>query len=113
MTWSHTSPDGYSGMTKKDAILFVMNFFNESYNFENTIDVYISNPDHVLFKGKAMGFSSYNEAGEFSIISNHTNFRSLVKNKITIYVDKNTKKELVIETGVLSYSNNSLEVYVT
>ena len=89
-----------------------MPIFNKSLNIKETIDIYLSNPDQVLYKGNAMGFSSFNEAGEFSVIAKHTNFRSLIKDKIIIYINNNEKKEFKITKGVLSFSNNSLEVYV-
>ncbi len=90
-----------------------MKFFNKPLNIKETIDVYLSNPDEVLYKGKAIGFSSYNEVGEFSVIAKHTNFRSLIKNKITIYIDANNKKDFKIGNGVLSYSKNFLQAYVS
>lgn len=89
-----------------------MSIFNNPFSTNETINVYFSNPDQVLYKGKAIGFSSFNEAGEFSVISKHTNFRSLIKNKVVIYINNNDKKEFIITKGVLSYSNNTLEAYV-
>jgi|GEM_PF-4783376 len=89
-----------------------MSIFNKDFKTEEQIHIYLSNPDQVLFNGNAMGFSSFNESGEFSVISKHTNFRSLIKNKIIIYIDGNQKKEFKISKGVLSFSRNKVEAYV-
>ena len=89
-----------------------MQIFNKLLNIKETIDVYLSNPDQVLYQGKATGFSSFNKDGEFSIISKHTNFRSLIENKILIYINNKETKEFKITKGVVSFANNSLEAYV-
>jgi len=99
------------GKNNNDIIL-TMPIFNETLNIKETINIYLSNPDQVLFNGKATGFTSFNEQGEFSIIANHTNFRSIISKHITITTPSGEKKTFEIDKGVLSFSKNNLEVYV-
>jgi len=97
---------------KYNDIIFIMPIFNKSLNIKETINIYLSNPDQVLFNEKAIGFTSFNEQGEFSIISHHTNFRSVISKNITITTTSGEKKVFKINKGVLSFSNDNLEVYV-
>ena len=78
----------------------------------NQIKVYISNTDEVLFNDNALDFSSLNDLGEFSIIPMHTNFRSIIYKKMTITKTDGSKETFNFNKGVLSFADNSLEVYI-
>ncbi|HCR35418.1 hypothetical protein A2130_03155 [Candidatus Woesebacteria bacterium GWC2_33_12] len=78
----------------------------------NDIQVVIRKRDSEVFKGGAYAISSINEIGPFDILFNHANFVAKVKEKITIHLDKNAKKEFVIEEGIISAKENLVEVFL-
>jgi len=76
------------------------------------INVYISNPNEILYKGRAKAFYSHNSLGDFSIIPQHTNFRSIVYKEMSVIPITGDKKRFEFTKGVLSFSENELEVYI-
>ena len=76
------------------------------------IEVYISNQNEILYNGKAKAFNSENSLGKFSIIPKHTNFRSIIYKKMSVIPLIGDKKNFIFTKGVLSFSENKLEVYI-
>ncbi|PIP56892.1 hypothetical protein COX05_00665 [candidate division WWE3 bacterium CG22_combo_CG10-13_8_21_14_all_39_12] len=76
------------------------------------IHIYVGSPEKILFEGEAIGLTTFNSKGEFSIIPQHINFRTLIQDKIAVHVSNDDIKEFTISKGVLSFSNNKLEAYI-
>lgn len=76
------------------------------------INVIIRKRGGVIFEGLAYAVSSTNEIGPFDILFNHSNFVAKIRDKIIIHLDKMTKKEFIIDSGIISAKENFVEVFV-
>lgn len=76
------------------------------------IKAIIRKRDGVIFEGDVYAVSSINEIGPFDILFNHANFIAKIKDKVTIHSDKNTKKDFVIDNGIISVKENLVEVFL-
>ncbi len=68
--------------------------------------------EKILFEGEAISFSSANSKGNFDILSDHSNFISLVDEKITIRDAAGVVKEIEVGKGVIRVLNNKIDVFV-
>jgi F0F1-type ATP synthase epsilon subunit len=67
----------------------------------------------VGFKGEAVGVSSENKMGKFDILPEHTNFITLIFNKLIVHTPEKKKKiEYTFKRGVLEVSENSVNVFL-
>ncbi|OGY23255.1 MAG: hypothetical protein A2172_02690 [Candidatus Woykebacteria bacterium RBG_13_40_15] len=65
------------------------------------------------FSGEAAAVSSENKMGKFDILPEHTNFITLISNKLTIHtIDKKKKIEYSFKRGVLEVSENLVKVFL-
>jgi len=78
----------------------------------NNLTVTVRNRERLLFEGKALALSSYDDAGPFDVLPLHTNFISVVKNMLTIIKEDGSRVELPVERGVLKVSSNRVEIYM-
>lgn len=68
--------------------------------------------NHVIFEGYVKALSSVNDRGLFDILPFHTNFISIIKEKIIIHKEDGTKEEIPIDAGVLKQLNNTVQVFL-
>ena len=64
------------------------------------------------YKGPANAVSSENKVGKFDILAAHTNFISLVFNKLTITTLGNRKVDFSFKRGVLEVSEDSVRIFL-
>ena len=64
------------------------------------------------FQGSAAAISSENKVGKFDILPEHTNFISLIFNKLTIHTLDKKKLEYKFSRGVLEVSENQVRVFL-
>ena len=64
------------------------------------------------FQGKAAAVSSENKIGKFDILPEHTNFISLIFNKLTIDTLVGKKIDYAFKRGVLEVSENQVRVFL-
>jgi F0F1-type ATP synthase epsilon subunit len=66
----------------------------------------------VLFEGPVFSLTSFNSLGEFSVLPQHANFVSLVKNSVVL--DKGTPREKVfkLESGLINVEDSGVYVYI-
>ncbi len=64
------------------------------------------------YRGSAVAISSVNKVGKFDILPAHTNFISLIFDKITIHLADKTKLEYEFKRGVLEVSENLVKVFL-
>lgn len=81
-------------------------------NNDKLISILVRNVESVLFQDYAKSVSSVNEKGRFDILPLHSNFISIIKEKIVIYDKNNQKKEIKIDQGILRIVENKVEIYL-
>ena len=64
------------------------------------------------FQGGAAAVSSENKVGKFDILPEHTNFISLIFNKLTIDLLDKKKIDYSFNRGVLEVSENLVKVFL-
>ena len=66
----------------------------------------------ILFEGPVFSVTSFNSMGEFSVLPQHANFVSLVKDSVVL--DKGTPRERVfeLERGLLNVDGEKVSLYV-
>lgn len=72
----------------------------------------IITPESTLFEGKIKAFSSINQAGPFDVLPEHSNFISIIKNKITLYDEYGAQREIKLENGIVEVSEDKVQVFV-
>jgi F0F1-type ATP synthase epsilon subunit len=71
----------------------------------------IKNRDKVVFEGNVNTVSSYNKSGLFNILSDHSNFISIIEKKIVINQGGATE-EMDISNGLLKVKDNKIWIYL-
>ncbi len=66
----------------------------------------------VGYSGPAAAVSSINKVGKFDILPAHTNFISLIFNKLVIYTKEQKKIEYEFKRGVLEVSDNLVKIFL-
>lgn len=72
----------------------------------------IRDRERILFNGQAKALSSVNEAGVFDILPEHTNFISIVKDKLTVHKPDGGSEDITIDHGVVKVYANQVSVYL-
>ncbi len=78
---------------------------------DSTIHVVIKNQDGIILDSNFTALSSYNEVGLFDVLPMHTNFISLIRNKIFLHNNREVK-EMPIGMGILKVVDNQATVYL-
>ena len=76
------------------------------------LHVFIRNREKVLFDEDVQSISSRNEKGIFDILPLHSNFISLVEQRLILQRTDGTKNEIQVSNGILRVSENRVEVYI-
>jgi len=66
----------------------------------------------VGYRGQAIALSSINKMGKFDILSEHTNFISLIVKKLVIHTPEKKKIEYEFNRGVLEVTDNLVKVFL-
>lgn len=77
-----------------------------------TFKILIHDEKGVVFDGLANSLSSVNEQGPFDILVEHTNFITLISEKLVLYLPSGEKKEYKVDGGILHCFSYSVEVYL-
>jgi len=72
----------------------------------------VKSRDGVVYEGDVDSITSFNEAGEFDILSQHANFISLIQKKLIIRDTQGQEKEIPIQNALLRMKGNSVEVFL-
>ena len=64
------------------------------------------------YRGPAVALSSVNKIGKFDILSEHTNFISLIFKKLTIHLKEKKQVDYEFKRGVLEVSDNLVKVFL-
>ena len=68
--------------------------------------------DKKNFKGKAKSVSSTNKVGNFDVLPHHSNFITVIKDKLIIRTDDENRVEYEFKKGVLKVSDNEVEIFL-
>lgn len=72
----------------------------------------IISPEATVFEGKIKAFSSINSDGPFDVLPQHTNFISIIKNKITLYDEYGAERQIKLENGIVEVFEDKVQVFV-
>lgn len=81
-------------------------------NNKSRLFVRVRDINTIIFEGYVKALSSINDRGLFDILPFHTNFISIIKEKIIIHKEDGTKQEIPIDAGVLKQLNNTVQVFL-
>ncbi len=74
------------------------------------LKVTIISADDNVFNGTVYMITSVNKDGEFDILPLHTNFITLIKDKIILHKTNGEKQEITITNGVLKVVENKIDI---
>ena len=78
----------------------------------NLLKVQVRSRQGLVFEGDLFAVSSYNSAGLFDVLPQHTNFISLIKRKVTLRRGDGRTDEIALENGVIMVENNRVVVFL-
>ena len=76
------------------------------------LQVVVHDEKGVLFSGMAKALSSVNDQGPFDILQEHTNFITLIKDKIEIVTESDQVKTYPVGSGILHCFTSKVEIYL-
>lgn len=76
------------------------------------LNVVIRNRDREQFAGPAKAVTCVNEKGRFDVLSQHANFISTIKDKVTIHLPEGGVKEFNFENGVIQVASDNVVLYL-
>lgn len=79
---------------------------------KSELKVTIYGPESVLYQGKINALSSLNDKGIFDILPTHTNFISVIKDKIILHENTGHKTEFKLKKGVLKIVGDQVSVFL-
>ncbi len=78
----------------------------------STIHLVIRDKRQTLFQGDVKSLTSYNAKGTFDILPEHTNFISIISDRIEFVKTDNTRMQLTLKRGVVHVKENHVEIYL-
>ena len=76
------------------------------------INVKIRTRDETIFEGPVRSVSSVNKKGKFDILSMHSNFISLINERIEVVNLSGQKQEFKIDSGIVKVASDNVEIYI-
>jgi len=93
-------------------------FFNEASNLigrirsKELLSLTVRTRDKVLFEGEAKSVTSTNGIGVFSVLPQHANFISVIKEFLTVTKSSGEKVTFQTKTGLLKIWENEAHVFL-
>ncbi len=81
-------------------------------NSEIPLTIHVRNREGILFEGTILSLTGINQKGTFDILSLHSNFVTLVEQKIVLKTPEGKVEEIEVKSGVLRVIENHIEVYL-
>lgn len=79
---------------------------------QNEFDLKVRVRDGVIYEGKVISISSYNEVGKFDVLPEHANFISLINKGLVIREKGGSEKEIKFDNALMRVRENNVEVYL-
>jgi len=76
------------------------------------VNVKIRTRDKTIFEGPVRSVSSINKKGKFDILAMHSNFISLINEKIEIVNLSGQKQDFKIDSGIVKVARDNVEIYI-
>jgi F0F1-type ATP synthase epsilon subunit len=76
------------------------------------IKIKIRDTENIIFQGTVDRISSFNEVGPFDVYPTHANFISILRQKITLYKDREKIKELDVEQAVMKVKQDAVNIFL-
>lgn len=76
------------------------------------LSVTIYGLESVLYQGKINALTSINDKGTFDILPFHTNFISVIKDRIILHKRSGDDQEFKLKKGVLKIVGNQVSVFL-
>ena len=76
-----------------------------------SIHVVIKDKNGLILEDDVTAVSSYNDKGIFDVLPLHTNFITLIREKITIHKKAETK-DIMLRVGLMKVDANNINIYL-
>lgn len=76
------------------------------------LNLIIRKRDGIVFKGLVKSISSLNDKGPFDILPMHTNFVSVISDRITVVAENGGINNISITRGIIRVKENTADVYL-
>lgn len=76
------------------------------------LTVTVKSPGQTVFSGWAKAITSVNEKGIFDILPYHSNFISLIKEKVIIHQEDNKEMNIQLETGIIKVYEDTVRILI-
>lgn len=82
--------------------------------FKNTkpLKLKVVSSEKVIYDGDVYAVSSINENGPFDVLNLHSNFITIIKDKLIIHKDRKHKIDIPLKRGVMHCSDNLLHIFI-
>lgn len=79
---------------------------------QKLINCIILDTENTLFEGQVDRISSFNDVGQFDVYPMHANFISIIKQKLTLYHNREIVKELPLEQAVMKVKADQVSIFL-
>ena len=81
-------------------------------DLKTDLHVLVIHPERIIFEGKAKAVTGKNDNGTFDILPLHSNFVSLIKEKVIIRTMDDLVQEIPIEQAILKVLRNQVYIFI-
>ncbi|MFA6981817.1 MAG: hypothetical protein WC243_02225 [Patescibacteria group bacterium] len=78
----------------------------------DVLSISVRNRKEIVFEGPIYSVTSYNELGEFDVLSEHANMITLLKDKLLIDKGRPSEKEITFGNALMNITRNEVSVYM-
>ena len=79
---------------------------------DNLLRVTVRSRQGLVFDGRLFAVSSRNAKGVFDVLPMHTNFVSMITDKVVLRRPDGKKDELRVSSGVMVVENNQVKIFL-
>jgi F0F1-type ATP synthase epsilon subunit len=79
---------------------------------KQTLQVEVRSRQGLMFEGELFAVTSCNKAGPFDVLPGHTNFISMIKDKVILRRHDGRVEEINVANGVMTVENNKVKVFL-
>ena len=76
-----------------------------------TLQLHMRNSQKVIYNGEINSLTSYNQKGIFDILPSHSNFISMIKDKIIFTPSGGQKVTYPITTAIMRVTSNKVSIF--
>jgi F0F1-type ATP synthase epsilon subunit len=79
---------------------------------DTLLSVVVRDENGEAFQGEVTSISSSNEKGPFDMLYEHTNFITLIREKLVLGLPSGQTKEFTLESGILRCFSSQVEIFL-